>query len=125
MISYEMFCKIHDYSQQHGLTIAQISRKIGLDPKTVAKWVKVKTFTPRQSRARSSKLDPYKTQIVRGLESHAYSATQIFQRLKENGYEGGYSLVKDYVRRVRPVHHPAFLTLSFEPGEAAQVDCGV
>jgi len=124
MINYEMFCKIHDYSQQHGLTVTQIARKIGLDPKTVAKWLKAKAFTPRQSSARSSKLDPYKTQIMGWLESHAYSATQIFQRLKENGYEGGYSIVKDYVRLVRPVYHPAFLTLSFEPGESAQVDWG-
>ncbi|MEE9398328.1 MAG: IS21 family transposase [Methylococcales bacterium] len=124
MISYEVFCKIQDYSQQHGLTVTQIAHKIGLDPKTVAQWVKAKTYTPRQSRARSSKLDPYKTRIVRWLESHAYSATQIYQRLKENGYDGGYSIVKDYVRIVRPVHHPAFLTLSFEPGECAQVDWG-
>ncbi len=124
MISYEMFCKIHDYSQQHGLTVTQIAQKMVLDPKTVAKWVKIKSFTPRQSIARSSKLDPYKTQIVRWLASHAYSATQIFQRLQDIGYDGGYSLVKDYVRLVRPVHHPAFLTLSFEPGECAQLDWG-
>jgi len=124
MISYEVFCKIQDYSQQHGLTVTQIAHKIGLDPKTVAKWVKIKAFTPRQPTSRRSKLDPYKTQVVRWLESHAYSATQIFQRLKENGYDGGYSIVKDYVRVVRPAHPPAFLTLSFEPGECAQVDWG-
>lgn len=124
MISYETYCKIRNYSQQQGLKIPQIARELGLDPKTVAKWIKVKSFTPRQSSARSSKLDPYKTQIVRWLESHAYSATQIFQRLQENGYDGGYSIVKDYVRVVRPVHHPAFLTLSFEAGECAQMDWG-
>lgn len=124
MISYEVFCKIHDYSQRQGLTVPQIARELGLDPKTVAKWIKVKSFTPRQSSSRTSKLDPYKTQIVRWLESHAYSATQIFQRLKEIGYDGGYSIVKDYVRVVRPARHPAFLTLSFEPGECAQVDWG-
>jgi transposase len=124
MISYEMFCKIQHDSQQQGLTAAQIARERGLDPRTVGKWLKVKSFIPRQSNVRSSKLDPYKTQIVRWLESHAYSATQIFQRLKENGYEGGYSIVKDYVRVVRPGRQPAFLTLSFEPGECAQVDWG-
>ncbi len=124
MISYEVFCKIHNYSQQQGLKVPQIARELGLDPKTVAKWIKVKSFTPRQSASRNSKLDPYKTQIVRWLESHAYSATQIFQRLKEIGYAGGYSIVKDYVRVVRPARHPAFLTLSFEPGECAQVDWG-
>lgn len=124
MIRYETYCKIHDYSQQHGLTVAQIARELGLDPKTVAKWLNVKSFTPRQSPPRRSKLDPYKAQIVRLLEAHPYSATQIFQRLKENGYDGGYSIVKDFVRIVRPVRQPAFLTLSFGAGECAQVDWG-
>ena len=124
MISYETYCKIHHDAQQQGLTVAQIARKMGLDPKTVAKWLQANSFTPRQATARRSKLDPFKTQIVRWLESHDYSATQIFQRLNENGYEGGYSIVKAYVRMVRPVHQPAFLTLAFEPGECAQVDWG-
>jgi transposase len=124
MINYQTYCKIQDYSQLQGLTAAQIARELGLDPRTVGKWIKVNSFIPRQSNARSSKLDPFKSHIVHWLESHAYSATQIFQRLKEIGYDGGYSIVKDYVRVIRPVHHPAFLTLSFEPGECAQVDWG-
>lgn len=124
MINYQTYCKIQDFSQQQGLTAAQIAQALGLDPRTVGKWIKVTSFTARQSSSRSSKLDPFKNQIVRWLESHAYSATQIFQRLKEIGYDGGYSIVKDTVRIIRPVHHPAFLTLSFEPGECAQVDWG-
>jgi transposase len=71
-----------------------------------------------------SKLDPYKSQIRQWLDSHPYSAQQVFQRLREDGFEGGYSLVKDYVRAVRPRRAPAFLTLSFAPGECAQVDWG-
>ena len=52
------------------------------------------------------------------------SAQQVFQRLKEEGFEGGYTLVKDYVRLIRPRRAPAFLTLNFAPGECAQVDWG-
>ena len=66
---------------------------------------------------RPSKLDPYKKQIVRWLESHPYTAAQIFLRLREAGYTGGISIVKDYVHKIRPPHTPAFLTLSFAPGE--------
>ena len=97
MINYQTYCKIQDYSQLQGLTAAQIARELGLDPRTVGKWIKVNSFIPRQSNARSSKLDPFKSHIVHWLESHAYSATQIFQRLKEIGYDGGYSIVKDYL----------------------------
>jgi transposase len=58
------------------------------------------------------------------LETHPYSARQIFQRLQEEGFYGGYSIVNAYVRTVRPTRRPAFLTLTFAPGEAAQVDWG-
>jgi len=36
----------------------------------------------------------------------------------------GYTIVKQYVRRVRPPKSQAFLKLSFAPGECAQVDWG-
>ena len=35
-----------------------------------------------------------------------------------------YTILKDFVRQVRPPHRPAFLTLHFAPGECAQVDWG-
>src|SRR5262245_23274527 len=50
---------------------------------------------------------------------------QVFQRLRsEEGYTGGITILTDYVRTIRRVHAPAFLTLSFAPGQCAQVDWG-
>jgi len=51
------------------------------------------------------------------LEKYPYSAAQVWQRLREQGFEGGYSMVKAYVRTVRPRRQPAFLKLAFTPGE--------
>ena len=124
MISYEQYCQIKDYHDHRGLTAAQVARELHLDERTVSRWLAAGKFQPRQVTARPSKLDPYKKQIVRWLESHPYTATQIFLRLRENGYTGGITIVKDYVHHVRPPHTPAFLTLSFAPGECAQVDWG-
>src|SRR5262249_54234036 len=67
---------------------------------------------------------PFKAQIVRLLERYPYSAAQIFQRLREQGFDGGYPIVKAYVCTVRPTRQPAFLKLAFAPGECAQVDWG-
>jgi transposase len=61
---------------------------------------------------------------VRLLAQHPYTAKQLLQRLKEGGYEGGYSILKAYVQHVRPPSAPAFLTLHFAPGQSAQVDWG-
>ena len=124
MIDYETFCKIQDYHNQRGLKVEQIAQALGLDRRTVAKWIAEPRFRPRQCTARASKLDPYKSQVRQWLEAHPYSAQQVFQRLREDGFEGGYTIVKDYVRIVRPRRAPAFLTLSFAPGECAQVDWG-
>ena len=73
---------------------------------------------------RQSKLDPFKNDIVRMLETHPYTAAQIFQRIREQGFDGSYTIVKQYVRKIRPHRPQAFLKLSFAPGECAQVDWG-
>ena len=125
MISYELYCQIQLYYKERGLSFAQIGRELNLDEETVAKWARQKTYCQHLRARRKSKLDPYKPIIQRWLEQHPYSAAQIFQRLRaEQAYSGGISILTDYVRRVRPVRAPAFLTLVFAPGECAQVDWG-
>jgi transposase len=124
MIDYELYCKIQDYHDRRQLTVAQIARELHLDKRTAARWVAAEKFQPRKAARRPSKLDAYRSQIVRWLESHPYTAAQIFLRLREAGYTGGISIVKDYVQQIRPPRTPAFLMLSFAPGECAQVDWG-
>ena len=125
MISYETYCKIRLYHRERGLSFRRIGEELGLDPETVAKYARLETFPRRQATRRPSKLDPFKPLITRWLERHPYSAAQIYQKLRdEEGYTGGYSILKDYVRVVRPPRRPAYLTLAFAPGEAAQVDWG-
>ena len=124
MLDYETFCQIRDHLSRHQLTHAQTARALGLNVRTVAKWANVEQFVPRKGVVRVSKLDAFKGQIVRWLDTHPYSAQQIYQRLCEAGYEGGRTIVKDYVHRIRPRHQEAFLKLDFAPGETAQVDWG-
>lgn len=88
MIDYETFCKIRAYHESQGLKVAQIARELGLHPCTVTKWVRMPQYRRQPAAPRRSKLDPFKPQIIRLLESHPYSAAQIFQRLREVGYPG-------------------------------------
>jgi transposase len=124
MIDYELFSKIRDLKEHKGLNPQQIARELALDPRTVYKWLSEERFRPRKPTYQPSKLDPFKNDVVRMLEAYPYTAAQIFQRIQEQGFPGGYSTVKRYVRKVRPPRSPAFLTLSFAPGECAQVDWG-
>ena len=101
-------------------------------PRVRSAWIRARwpsgpawsSSEPRAGVPRASKLDAFKGQIVRWLDTHPYSAQQIFQRLGEAGYEGGITIVKDYVHRIRPRHQEAFLKLDFAAGECAQVDWG-
>ena len=124
MISYPVFCQLRELHEQKHLTVSQIADALALDVKTVAKWVECATYQVRKAAKRPSKLDPFKGQIVAQLERHPYTAQQLLQQLKSQGYAGGYSILKEFVRLVRPVRKPAFLMLEFAPGECAQVDWG-
>ena len=124
MIDYATYQRIHHLHHVDKLTLTQIARKLALHPRTVRLWLDEPAYRPRRTPPRPSKLDPYKPLIRQWLEHHPYSATQIFQRLRDSGFTGGISIVREYVRKVRPQKAPAFLTLHFEPGECAQVDWG-
>lgn len=124
MIDYPTFCRLRQLADEKHLTAAQIAAELGLDPKTVAKWMACPTYQPRQNAKRPSKLDPFKGLIIAMLERHRYTAQQVLQEIKTKGYAGGYSILKEFVGRVRPVRKPAFLMLEFAAGECAQVDWG-
>jgi transposase len=124
MIDYALYSKIKHLSINDRLTAPQIARELAMDVRTVRKWLDEPQFKSRKSAPRASKLDPFKQDIVRLLQAHPYTATQILQRIREQGFTGRYSIVKDYVRKVRPAKSRAFLTLVFAPGECAQVDWG-
>ena len=124
MIDYETFCRLRQLRDEKQLKISQIAAELDLDPKTVAHWMDRATYERRQGTRRPSRLDAFKPQIKALVERHPYTAQQILQQLRQQGYRGGYSILKDFVRQVRPVRKSAYLMLEFAPGECAQVDWG-
>jgi len=124
MIDYETFQRLRQLHDEQGLKASQIAATLGLDPKTVEKWIDQPRYQPRAGARRASKLDGFKGFLAAQLERHAFTAQQLLQQLRAKGYVGGYSILKEFVRQVRPVRRPAFLALEFAPGECAQVDWG-
>ena len=86
MIDYQTYCQIHQLRNREGFKINQIAQEVQLDPKTVSHWLDQPSFQLPQRKARGSKLDPYKPQIIRWLEASPYTGRQIFQRLQDQGY---------------------------------------
>ena len=124
MMTPELFSQLRMLYDREHLRLNQIARVLRLNVKTVALWVRRKQFTPRASVKRPSQLDIHKPLITRWIVEQQLSSVQILQRLREQGYRGGYSILKEFVRKVRPGRPQAFLTLRFAPGECAQIDWG-
>lgn len=123
MIDYATYCQIRSLHQEQKLRAGQIAAQLQLDQKTVRHWLG-HDYHPAPRPNRTSKLDPYKPRVKAWLEAHDLSAQQILQRLREEGLHIGYTVVREYVRRVRPKPVKAFLSLHFCPGECLQVDWG-
>lgn len=106
----------------------QIADQLNVNRKTVALVVKRGrvTTTLHQRHPRTSILEPHYGFIERLLEdAPGRSAVNILLRLREAGYQGGITILRDHLRRIRPSEQEeAFFELDFAPGEAAQIDWG-
>lgn len=125
MISYEQFHRIKAL-QASGLSAGQIASRTGISEKTARLWMGRERYEPkRRPPPRPGKLSAWTGRIGELLvECDSYTAVQIFDKLRAEGYEGSYTLVKEHVRKVRPRKRRVYEDLVFAPGEAAQVDFG-
>ena len=124
MFDYETYARIKSWHAE-GVNYSQIiAGKLSIDPRTAAFRANEKKWRPRKSPKRPSKLDPFKNDIVRMLQKFPCSAEQIFQSIRRDGFDGGYTIVKEYVRKIRPPKTKAYLKLNFAPGECARIDWG-
>jgi transposase len=124
MIDYDTFCRIKKLVEKDQLSIAETAKELQLNWRTVKRYASMPRFVPRELSARPSKLAPFKASIQRLLEKHPYSAVQILRFIREEGYDGQLTILRRYIGKVRPPPVRAYLTLSFAPGEAAQIDWG-
>jgi len=87
--------------------------------KTVRRLVRPKK--PRQPR--TSKLDPFRPLIRKLVCTDELTAVLVLEEIRELGYTGGYSVLKEYVRSIRPktIRRP-HLRFETAPGEQGQVD---
>src|SRR3954451_12604950 len=120
-------CHVEEMSQR------QAARLFGIDPKTVAKMLRV-SVPPGYRRSKPPvrpKLDRFTGVIDRILEEdqvrprkQRHTARRIFQRLKaEHGFAGGETIVKAYVRERRLQGREMFVPLVHPPGHG-QADFG-
>jgi len=125
MFTVEEFFVIRDLHHQ-GLNISQISRETGYHRNTVRKYLTAQTMpVPAPRRVRPSKLDPFKEYIQQRIRDYPLSAARIYREIQERGFDGKYTIVKDYIRKIRPpTSVPAVFRFETKPGVQSQVDWG-
>jgi transposase len=127
----EKWCEIRQRVLRDGESIRQIQRETGLHFETVKKILGHPSPPAFQTPARAKpKLGPYLDLIAAIVRAdrdlprkQRHTAKRIFERLREAGYRGGYTQVKEAVRLIKRRSQEVFVPLIHEPGEA-QVDFG-
>jgi len=82
--------------------IRRIARYLSMSRKTVEKYLRSPEQTPKSPQQRPSKLDSYKP-VIAGLLQRDFTVKSeiIFQHLRSLGYQGGRTISRDYVHRIR------------------------
>ncbi|MBN1610543.1 MAG: IS21 family transposase [Polyangiaceae bacterium] len=120
----DLWRQIHDLHAELD-SVRAVAKRLGVHRRTVREALRAEHPPRRAAAGRGSILDPYRGWILAKLGQYPeLTAARIFQMLREQRYSGGYSLVKRCVHELRPRLKPAFASLTFAPGEAAQADWG-
>lgn len=124
MLTKEDFAVIRAMKRQ-GFYLKDIAAELGIHPRTVKRALDYGGAPKPQRKKRGSKLDPYKEKIDQLLKKKIYNAMVILREIEDDGYVGGITLVRQYVKPKRELQ-PSRSTTRFEtdPGEQMQSDWG-
>jgi transposase len=111
---------------QQGLSVSAIARRTGLDRSTVRKYIargtEPPTYGPRPRRP--TRLDDFHAYLRERVAAFPeLTGSRLHREIRELGYSGGYTVVKDFLREIRP-RLGAGYEVRFETpaGRQAQVD---
>jgi transposase len=124
MLSQEDYIVIKTLKAR-GVYKTDIAAELGVHPKTVGRALKRGRAPAWSRKKRASKLDPYKPQIDQLLAEGVWNAVVILREIQEVGYEGGITIVREYMAPKRALR-PGKATVRFEtpPGRQLQSDWG-
>lgn len=124
MIGKEDFAVIQ-VLHQRGVYQKDIAAQLNVHPRTVKRALQCQGAPEGERAQRGSKLDAHKGKVDQLLSEGVWNARVILQEIQADGYEGGYSILLEYIQPKR-VLRPGRATVRFEtePGQQLQSDWG-
>jgi transposase len=127
MLNKELQVEI-DVLHRQGKGIREIARETGIARNTVRGILRGEhrggQYRPREPRP--TKLDPYTEYLRDRLERAGkvqLHATVLLREIRELGYDGGITQLKDYLRSIRPaLEQEPVVRFETEPGKQLQID---
>jgi transposase len=126
MVSLYVFQEIRNLMGQ-GKSQATVAKELGINPKTVSKYVRSNTPPKYKARTQSTRQDPLKGfEIkVRGwlIRTPTLTGQEIFELLIPEGYKGSERTINRRMKTLRkPEEQERFFEQEYTPGEQSQFD---
>lgn len=108
-----------------GKSAYAIGKELSLSKNTVRKYIDQHEAPPPKI-DRFSKLDRFKPILHDLMSQGIFNCVVLLERLKDAGYDGGITIIKDYVHPYRPAKAlPAVRRFESPSGKQAQMDWGI
>ena len=125
MVGVEQWAELRREHFVRGVSIKALARRTGLSRNTVRAALRSSEPPSYRRAPAGSKLDPFKDEIHRLLKDEPEMPGQRVRELIEPlGFDGGKTIVDDYLREVRPLFAPprTYQRTVYRPGEICQFD---
>lgn len=123
MIKSGSIIMLHELKAE-GKSIRAIAKETGHPINTMRKYLRTNDIPEeRPHPKKGSKLDPYKDIIKELIGQGIFNCEVIYERIQKEGYGGGRTILRDYVREFRPPKQAiAVCRYETKPGQQTQVD---
>jgi transposase len=87
--------------RQEGLSQREMARRLGMGRRTVRRWLQAGCFPEQSRRQRRSRLDRFRPYLEQRWQEGLRNVAQLWRELQKQGFTGGYTTLKDWMRRHR------------------------
>jgi transposase len=120
-----LWAEIRRLSEIEKLSGRAIAQRMHCSRHTVADALNLQQPPTSAPTPRQSLLDPYAERIKELLARHPdLSAIRIREELARQGYAGSATILRRYLRKIRPARGRVYQEVHYEPAQAMQVDWG-